>query len=104
MKGKPFALVSVNTDPSVETLAKSISSGAITWRCWCDGGTTGPITTRWGISLFPAVFVLDKAGVIRFKDLRGDELDKAVDLLLAEAGAAHVRPVSRSYAKGDAGR
>jgi hypothetical protein len=51
MKGKPFALVSVNTDANVETLSKSIAAGAITWRSWWDGGTTGPITTRWGISL-----------------------------------------------------
>jgi hypothetical protein len=31
---------------------------------------------------FPTTFVLDKAGVIRFKDVRGDELDKAVASLL----------------------
>ena len=104
MKGKPFALVSVNTDTSVETLARSIASGAITWRCWCDGGTTGPITTRWGVSFFPSIFIMDQAGLIRFKDLRGDELEKAVDLLLAESGAVQVRPVSRPNAKGDAGR
>src|SRR3954463_636356 len=87
LKGKPFELLSVNTDANVETFAKSIASGTVTWRCWWDSGTTGPITTRWGVSFFPSIFVLDKAGVIRFKDLRGAELEKSVDLLLAEVGA-----------------
>ncbi len=81
---KPFALVSVNTDKDSATLKKSIESGEITWRCWCDGGTDGPITTRWGVISFPSIFVLDAAGVIRFKDVRGEELDRAVASLLAE--------------------
>ncbi len=84
MKGEPFALVSVSTDADVETLKTSIATGEITWRCWWDGGKMGPITTRWGISGFPSIFVLDKSGVIRFKDVRGEEMDKAVASLLRE--------------------
>jgi thiol-disulfide isomerase/thioredoxin len=92
LKDQPFAMVSVNTDASVETLAKSIKAGEITWRCWWDGGTTGPITTRWGVSSFPTIFVLDQAGVIRYKDVRGVDLDKAVELLLAGTGARTSSP------------
>ena len=87
LKDKPFAIVGVSTDATVETLKKSIASGEITWRCWYDGGITGPITTQWGILSFPSIFVLDKAGVIRFKDVRGADLDKAVATLLDEAPA-----------------
>jgi len=83
--GKPFTLLSVNTDASAETLRQSIAKGEIRWRCWWDGGMTGPITTRWGISQFPTIFVLDRTGVIRFKDIRGDDLDRAVTTLLDEA-------------------
>ena len=82
-KEKPFALVSVNTDESKDTLEKAIRAGEITWRSWFDGGTDGPITTAWGVSGFPSIFVLDGEGVIRFRDVRGDELDRAVDALLA---------------------
>jgi peroxiredoxin len=85
LKDQPFALVSVDTDETVETLKKSIASGEITWQCWYDGGMAGPITTRWGVSVFPTIFVLDRAGVIRFKDVRGAELDQAVSTLLDEA-------------------
>ncbi len=87
LKDKPFAIVSVSTDATVETLRKSIDSGEITWRCWYDGGITGPITTRWGVTSFPTIFVLDGAGVIRYKDVRGEELDRAVSTLLDEAAA-----------------
>jgi len=83
--GKPFTLLSVNTDASLDTLRESIAKGEITWRCWWDDGMTGPITTRSGILSFPSIFVLDRAGVIRFKDVRGDELDRAVTSLLDEA-------------------
>jgi thiol-disulfide isomerase/thioredoxin len=84
LRDRPFAIVSVNTDEEIGTLRKAIASGEITWRCWWDGGTDGPITTRWGVSSFPAIFVLDRRGVIRFKDLRGDDLDQAVAGLLDE--------------------
>jgi peroxiredoxin len=85
LKDKPFALLSVNTDEDSAALKKSIESGEITWRCWCDGGTDGPITTRWGVVSFPTIFVLDRAGAIRFKDVRGDELDRAVATLMKES-------------------
>ena len=82
LKGKPFALLSVSTDETVDTLKKAIRDATITWRCWYDGGVDGPITRRWGIESFPSIFVLDKAGTIRFKDVRGPDLDRAVDSLL----------------------
>jgi thiol-disulfide isomerase/thioredoxin len=84
LKDKPFALVSVNTDKDKGALLQSIRAGEITWRCWCDGGTDGPISTRWGVTGFPTIFVLDPAGTIRFKDVRGDDLDRAVAALFAE--------------------
>jgi peroxiredoxin len=88
LKDQPFAIVSVNTDENVDSLKKSINTGEINWRCFYDSGVTGPITTAWGVRSFPTIFVLDKAGVIRFKDLRGDKLDQAVHTLLDETKSA----------------
>jgi thiol-disulfide isomerase/thioredoxin len=88
LEGQPFAILSVNADEDVSTLRKSIASGEITWRCWWDGGIDGPITTRWGISAIPATFVLDRAGVIRARDVRGAELEKVVGALLEENPAS----------------
>jgi peroxiredoxin len=83
-KGKPFAVVSVNTDENRETLKKSIDAGKVTWPCWWDGGTDGPITTRWGVSGYPTIYVLDPRGIIRYRNVRGDALEKAVNELMAE--------------------
>jgi hypothetical protein len=33
---------------------------------------------------WPTVYVLDHKGMIRFKQVRGEELDKAIDQLLKE--------------------
>jgi peroxiredoxin len=86
LKDRPFAAVSVNTDPRKETLEQAIRKGEITWRCWWDG-EGGPLVRRWNIEGFPQVFVLDRRGVIRFKDLRDESLDAAVEELLRESEA-----------------
>jgi hypothetical protein len=84
LKDKSFVLLSVNTDQEKATLQKAIADGEITWRCSCDGGTTGRITTPWLVKQFPTTFVLEHKGVIRSKDLRGQPLIEAVDQLLEE--------------------
>jgi hypothetical protein len=68
LKGRPFALLSVNTDHDQETLWRSISLGEITWRCWWEAGVDGPICSRWMIEGFPRVYVLDHKGVIRSRE------------------------------------
>ena len=77
-------LVSVNTDKERQTLTKSIRDGDITWRCWFDGGTGGPISTGWGVTDFPAIYVLDSNGVIRHKNLDIEELGQSVEVLLQQ--------------------
>jgi thiol-disulfide isomerase/thioredoxin len=84
-KDRPFALLSINTDPERETLLESIRSGEITWRCWWDGGQNGPITSRWNVLSFPSIFVIDANGVIRERGTRGKDLDQTVERLVAEA-------------------
>jgi peroxiredoxin len=87
LKNRPFALLSVNTDPERETLRKSIRDGEITWRCWWDGGQAGPISSRWNILSFPAIFVIDAKGVIREIGTRGKDLDQTVERLVEETHA-----------------
>jgi hypothetical protein len=93
LEGKPFALVGINSDKSVEELHTSMEREQITWPSWFDGGGTGgPIATLYGVRSWPTVYVLDPKGVIRFKDVRGADLDKAVDGLLEEFRASDPRP------------
>ena len=87
LKDKPFALIGVNSDPK-ETVQKAMIEENITWRSFWDGGSTGgPIATKWAVTGWPTIYVLDAQGVIRFKDVRGEAMDEAVDELLAELEA-----------------
>ena len=84
MAGKPFALLGVNSD-SKEDLKKALKREQITWPSFWDGGDSdGPIATRWNVDSWPTIYVLDTRGVVRFKNVRGEALDKAVDQLLGE--------------------
>ena|SRR5688572_9184362 len=86
MEGKPFALLGINSDATKADLKRIMKKESITWRSWWDGGSTdGPISTQWNVHGWPTIYVLDHKGVIRFRDLRNKELDKAVDQLVAEA-------------------
>lgn len=84
MEGKPFALIGINSD-SKEHLRATIKKEKMTWRSWWDEGTTsGPIASQWNVQGWPTIYVLDHKGVIRFKGPREEQLDHAVDQLLAE--------------------
>jgi thiol-disulfide isomerase/thioredoxin len=83
LRGRPFALLSVNTDETLATLQKSIRTGEVTWRCWWDGGPGGPIPSRWNVGTWPTIYVLDARGVIRAKNPRDESLDKLIDGLLS---------------------
>lgn len=85
---KPFALLGVNSDKDLEALKKRLNDETMTWRHWFDGGSTrGPIATAWNVSGWPTTYVIDAEGVIRFKDLRDDQAEQAIEKLLAEMAA-----------------
>ena len=87
--GKPFAILGVNSDSDRAALKKVLEKESITWRSWWDGGSTnGPIATTWNVSGWPTIYLIDARGVIRHKNLRGDELEAALDALVAEAESA----------------
>ena len=81
----PFALIGVNSDPNLDRLKTRLEEENITWRSFWDGpkGTSGPIATAWNVQGWPTIYVLDHEGVIRYKSVRGEEMDKAIDTLLA---------------------
>jgi peroxiredoxin len=85
LDGKQFAIVSVNTDREKETLRQSLKDGEITWRCWWDGPKR-PICKEWNVTRFPTTYLIDAAGVIRHKNLRGRALEDAVNSLVLMGG------------------
>src|ERR1700720_2140993 len=83
---KPFALLGINSDINKEELKKVMEKEEITWRSFWNGpeGTNGPISKKWNVHGWPTIYVLDHKGVIRYKNVRGEKMDEAVDKLLKE--------------------
>jgi hypothetical protein len=86
LDGKPFALLGVNSDIDKEELKKAMEKEKITWRSWWEGHQQGPISTQWNVTAWPSIFVIDAKGIIRYKHVRGEALDNAVNALLREVG------------------
>jgi hypothetical protein len=88
LANQPFVLLGVNSDQDCDELKEVMKTEGITWRSWWDGGgTQGPIATQWNVQGWPTIYVLDHAGVIRYKGVRGDAMDEAVDTLLEKLDA-----------------
>ena len=87
MKDSPFALIGVNSDRDKEKLRARMAEENITWRSFWNGpeGTGGPISKAWGVRGWPTIYVLDDQGVIRYKNVRGEAMDRAVDELVERA-------------------
>lgn len=87
LEGRPFALLGVDADLDRAKTQERLVKEGITWRSWWDDGgkMIGPIADAWQIRSWPSVFVIDHKGVIRYRDLRGKELELMVDLLVSDA-------------------
>jgi hypothetical protein len=84
LRDQPFALLGINSDEDWDALVAANRQQDVCWRSWWDGGRDGSVARAWRVLGWPQVYVLDGQGIIRFTNLRGAELDRAVDLLLAE--------------------
>jgi hypothetical protein len=87
LEGKPFALIGVNSDTNKSALKQVLAREQITWRSFWNGGTGGPISRAWAVTAWPTIYVIDPKGVIRYKNVRGEKMDQAVDTLLREMEA-----------------
>ena len=89
LEGKPFRLVDLSVDDDVKTLKDFLAKEKLPWTHWWagPGGVESSFVQDWDIRGIPAIFVLDGKGVIRYRNVRGDELEKAVNALLKEAEA-----------------
>ena len=83
--GRPFAIVSVMGDETIDTVSAAIADGTITWPVWWDGSRPGPIASRWNVRGWPEIYLVDHRGIIRYRELRGDMLNQAVAELVQKA-------------------
>ncbi len=85
---KPFALIGVNSDKDLEQIRSVVKEKQLNYRSFWNGekGFRGPLSTKWDVRGWPTTFIVDAQGVIRYRNLLGDNLDRAIEMLLAEMG------------------
>jgi thiol-disulfide isomerase/thioredoxin len=85
--GKGFEIVGISLDQSRDRLDKYIESNKITWPQYFDGKWwKNDVAVRYGVQSIPTTILVDRSGKIRYKSLRGKQLETAVQQLVAEKG------------------
>lgn len=83
--GKPFVIVGVNSDDNLDSIREIAKNKNLTWRSFWDGDD-GLIAKDWCITGLPTTYLIDTRGVIRYKQIMGERLDRAIEELMEEAG------------------
>lgn len=86
-RDKPFALLGVNVDANPDMAMKTIRTRGINWRNW-RAGSDNANQERWALAHLPTLYVVDAKGIVRYTGVTGNNLDNAVETLLAEADVA----------------
>jgi peroxiredoxin len=82
---KGFEIVGISLDQSRDRLDQYIKTNEIVWPQYFDGKWwNNDVAVRYGIKSIPATILVDRTGKIRYKSLRGKQLEAAVEKLLAE--------------------
>jgi len=99
-RSAPFILLGVNLGDDRDLLKRQIKEAGITFRSWWDApgnhNTPGPIASRFNISVYPTLYILDPHGIIRHKFLGSvskQRLSSVIDPLVK--AAKEDRPASR---------
>lgn len=78
-------------DADLANLGKVLEKNKITWRQHVMGTTRGALPMKWNVQGWPTIYILDEKGVIRFRDLRDEEMEEAVLGLLTKMKEAKGR-------------
>jgi thiol-disulfide isomerase/thioredoxin len=82
---KGFEIVGISLDRKRGDLDTYIAKNDISWPQFFDGKYyQNELAVKYGIMSIPATFLIDKKGKIRYKALRGRQLETAVKKLIEE--------------------
>jgi peroxiredoxin len=80
-----FEIIGVSLDEEKPKLENFIKSKKMEWPQYFDGeGWKNKLAAKYGVTSIPATYLLGRDGKIIGKDLRGDDLEKAVVAALAK--------------------
>ncbi len=78
-----YESITINCDDNPAEARAALEKANITWPTIWDR-RSGPISTAWDIHVWTSSFVLDKKGIIRYRQVRGKELVDALETLSRE--------------------
>jgi peroxiredoxin len=82
---KGFEIVGISLDNDRNSFEAYVREQMMPWRQIYDGkGWQAEIGQMYGVGSIPATYLLDRQGKIRYKNLRGPELRRAVGELISE--------------------
>lgn len=88
MKGRPFALVGVNSDQTVERAKKAIEDNGLNWRSFQNSVKGKPrISDEWKVSGWPTIVVLDAERKIHYRGHDGNAATEVAKRLVDEMEA-----------------
>jgi peroxiredoxin len=79
---KGFEVVGVSLDEDKDAMLAYTKEQGMTWPQHFDG--KGEVSSRYGIQSIPAMWLVDKKGMIRSTEARGEQLTALIEKLLAE--------------------
>lgn len=85
LKDQGFEIIGISLDEDREKLMSFVRENELTWLISCSGkGWIDDTVAMYKINALPSIWLIDKQGVLRYFDVRGEELGNAVELLLLE--------------------
>ena len=89
MADKPFVIIGLNSDQDIgkkalDEIQEIVKEKGLSWRSFQNSGNEVLISQDWGVQSWPTTYLIDQDGKIRFHNIRGDDLDGAIEELMAE--------------------
>lgn len=84
-KDKGFEIIGISLDKPGDTLKQYMEKEKLPWKIAYSGKFWNDETARqYGINAIPSYWLVDKKGILRYHNLRGEQLKKAIEELTAE--------------------
>jgi thiol-disulfide isomerase/thioredoxin len=82
---KGFEIVGISLDKDRKSLDKYLATYNMVWPQYFDGnGWQNSVASQYKVRSIPATYLVDRKGKIRYKSVRGKQLEEAVKKLLSE--------------------
>ncbi|MFH0842759.1 MAG: TlpA disulfide reductase family protein [Bacteroidota bacterium] len=76
-------IIGISLDTDHELLSSFLKKNALPWPIACSyKGWKDETAALYGISATPSTWLVDRQGILRYNEIRGDELKEAIEILL----------------------